>query len=179
MVVESVSTERAAGSAGGEIPGPEDDSEGFDLIERDHLRRRFVPDFEWLAFPEPSPRNRLTVPLSRARVALISTAGAHLPEQRPMGPGGDLPRIPVDAREIRLSHAGYHTRRASLDPEVVFPVGTLRALVQAGFIGGLAPTALSTMGYIPRGERVLERLVLPNVELLRSEDVDLALLVPA
>jgi hypothetical protein len=61
----------------------------------------------------------------------------------------------------------------------VFPVGTLRALVEAGSIGSVAPTAVSTMGYIPRGERVLERLVPPTVDLLRSEEVDLALLVPA
>jgi hypothetical protein len=164
----------------GPIPElPEDDSEGFDLIERDYIRRKLVPDFEWLAFTRPSPRNRLSVPLSRARVALISTAGAHLPEQRPMGPGGDLRLIPIDAPRIRLSHVGYDTERASRDPEVVFPVGTLRALVEAGSIGSVAPTAVSTMGYIPRGERVLERLVPPTVDLLRSEEVDLALLVPA
>jgi len=160
-------------------PSFEDDSLGFDLIERAYIRGELVPDFEWLDFAEPSPRNRPLVPLPEARVALVSTAGAHLPNQRPMGAGGDLRMVPVDAPEIVLSHEGYDIERAAKDPEVVFPVRTLRALADGGFIGSLAPTAVSTMGYVPRGQRVLERLVLPTIERLRSEEVDLALLVPA
>lgn len=166
-------------TAASDEPTLEDDSAGFDLIEQAYIREQLVPDFEWLDFAEPSPRNRLPVPLAEARVALVSTAGAHLPGQRAMGPGGHLQMIPVDAPEILLSHDGYDTERAARDPEVVFPVRTLRALADSGFIGSLAPTAISTMGYIPRGERVLERLVPGTMDRLRSEAVDLALLVPA
>lgn len=162
-----------------EEPTLEDDSAGFDLTERAYIRAELVPHFEWLDFALPSPRTRLLIPLAEARVALVSTAGAHLPDQRPMGPGGQLRMIPVDAPEIVLSHEGYDVERATKDPEVVFPVRTLRALADVGFIGSLAPTAVSTMGYVPRGRRVLERLVPPTIDRLRSEEVDLALLVPA
>lgn len=170
--------EPRAGDEPGE-PSFEDDSVGFDLIERAHIREELVPDFEWLGFAHPSPLNRLRVPLAKARVGLVSTAGAHLPDQRRMGAGGGLRMIPVDAPEIVLSHEGYDIERAAKDPEVVFPVRTLRALADAGLIGSLAPTAVSTMGYIPRGRRVLERLVPATIDRLRSEEVDLALLVPA
>jgi hypothetical protein len=157
----------------------QDDSEGFDRIERAYIRSELVPDFEWLDFDRPSPRNPLRVPLCDARVALITTAGAHLPTQRPMGPGGRARMVPVDAGDIVLSHEGYDVERAITDPEVVYPVRTLTALAEAGFIGSLAPTAISTMGYCPDGRLVLERSVPPMVDRLRSEEVDLALLVPA
>lgn len=157
----------------------EDDSAGFDLVERAHIRKNLVHDFEWIDVAEASPRNRLRMPLAKARVGLVSTAGAHLPDQRRMGPGGDVRMVPVDAREILLSHGGYDTDRASRDPEVVLPVRSLQRLADDRFIGSLAPTAISTMGYVPRGERILERVVPPAIERLRSEEVDLALLVPA
>jgi D-proline reductase (dithiol) PrdB len=160
-------------------PSFEDDSAGFDLIEREYIREELVPDFEWLDFATPSPRNRLPVPLAQARVALVATAGAHLPDQRRMGAGGDVRMISIDAPEIVLSHEGYDIGRAARDPEVVYPVRTLRALADAGVIGSLAPTAVSTMGYVPRGRRVLERVVPATIDRLRSEEVDLALLVPA
>jgi hypothetical protein len=157
----------------------EEDSLGFDLVERAYVRENLVPDFEWVDHRRPSPRNRLARPLAQARVGLVSTAGAHLPDHRRMGAGGDVRMIPADAPRVALSHGGYDTERSSKDPEVVFPVRTLERLAEAGFIGPLAPTAVSTMGYIPRGERVLERVVPAAVETLRSEAVDLALLVPA
>ncbi len=96
-----------------------------------------------------------------------------------MSPRGEVRFVPVDAADIELTHPGYDTERASQDPEVVFPVGALRALEDDGVIGELAPTAVSTMGYIPDGRRVLDELVPQVVECLRNEEVDLALLVPA
>lgn len=54
---------------------------GFAAAERDHVRSRVHPTFEWLVYEQPSPRQRLQSPLERARVALVGTAGAHLPDQ--------------------------------------------------------------------------------------------------
>jgi D-proline reductase (dithiol) PrdB len=159
------------------IPG--DDSAGFDDLERTYVRR-FVPDFEWLSFDQSSPRHPLPVPLTRARVGLVATAGAHLPEQEPMSPTGEIRLIPVDAAGwLQLSHIGYDTARASKDPDVVVPVQALQRLVADGFIGSLAPTIVSSMGFVPRGIDVLERSVPAAVEAPRADHVDLALLVPA
>lgn len=155
-----------------------DDSVGFDDLERDFVRR-FVPDFDWLDFPVPSPRHTLKVPLRGARVALVGSAGAHLPDQEPIPPDGDVRLIPNDAVDLRLAHVGYDTERASKDPDVVFPLRALHRLVAEGTIGSVAPTAVSTMGFVPDGHRVLEHTVPATVEVLRREEVDLALLVPA
>ncbi len=111
----------------------------FDEVERLHLRKRLAPDFEWLDFDQPSPRNLPAVPLRDARIGLVVTAGVHLPDQRP-------------ARTIgEVRHA----------------------------IGSVAAVVASTMGYIPRALNVLERVVPPVVASLVSQQVDLALLVPA
>lgn len=151
----------------------------FDEVERLHLRKRLVPDFEWLDFDQPSPRNALGAPLRDARVGLVVTGGVHLPDQRPARRIGEVRLVPLAASKVRLSHGGYDTERASQDPDVVFPVRTLLRLAETGSIGSVAPVAASTMGYIPRGVNVLERVVPPVVASLVSQQVDLALLVPA
>lgn len=160
-------------------PIPGDDSAGFDDLERTFVRR-FVPDFDWLPFDAPSPRQVLPLPLSRARVGLVATAGAHLPEQEPMTPTGEVRLIPVtEVGRLRLTHIGYDTARASRDPEVVVPVRSLQRMAESGFIGSVASTIVSGMGFVPRGVDVLERSVPAAVAALRADEVDLALLVPA
>lgn len=157
----------------------DDDSIGFAERERVHVRKRFVPDFEWVTFEHPSRHNLLTVPLSKARVALIGTAGAHGSEQDPMSPMGELRVLSIDAEDLVLTHPGYDTQRASEDPNVVFPTQTLQMLAAEGFIGSVAATSISTMGFIPVGRRVIEKLVPAVVAELKKEGADLALLVPA
>lgn len=159
-------------------PRFQDDSRGFAEIERAHVRK-FVPDFEWLRLSDPSLRNPLPVPLREARIALIGTAGAHLPAEPAMSTRGEIRFIPSTSAKIDFTHPGFDTERAALDPEVVFPLQTVRRLVEDGFVGDLAATAISTMGFIPDGARVLEHLVPEVVTRLRDEEVHLALLVPA
>jgi hypothetical protein len=156
-----------------------DDSGDFAEIERRFVREVVgVADFEWVAFDEPSPRNPLAVPFSEATVTLVSTAGAHLPGDRPLGAGGDAALLAADA-EVQLSHVGYDTERAMGDLDVVYPVRTLQRLVDEKFIGALAPTVISTMGFVPDGRRLLERAVPAAIERIHDEQADLALLVPA
>jgi Glycine/sarcosine/betaine reductase selenoprotein B (GRDB) len=151
----------------------------FDEVERLHLRKRLVPDFEWLDFDQPSPRNTLPTPVRDARVGLVVTGGVHLPDQRPARTIGEVRHVPLAASQVRLTHGGYDTERASVDPDVVFPVRTLLRLAETGAIGAVAPVAASTMGYIPRAVNVLDRVVPPVVASLVSQQVDLAFLVPA
>jgi D-proline reductase (dithiol) PrdB len=160
-----------------DVPASADDA-GFLELEQDVVRR-FVATFSWLRFDRPSPRNPLPRRLSDCRIGLIATAGAHLPDQRPMGPKGEIRPIPLGSPEVRLSHPGYDTDRAGQDPEVVFPQQTLMDLAAEGTIGSVAPTLISSMGFIPDGKRVLGRTAPEAVSQLRAADVDLALLVPA
>jgi D-proline reductase (dithiol) PrdB len=156
-----------------------DDSADFAEIERRFVREVVgVADFEWVAFDDPSSRTPLAVPLSSATVTLVSTAGAHLPGDRPLSAGGHATLVPADA-DVQLSHVGYDTDRAMADLDVVYPVRTLQRLVEDGFIGALAPTVISTMGFVPEGRRLFERAVPAAVERIHDEQAHLALLVPA
>lgn len=171
------------GPAGADSPSMHgdlgDDSQHFAEAERRHVREVVgVPDFEWVDFDEPSPRNPLPVPLSEATVTLVSTAGAHLVGTRPLGAGGHAALLPADA-DVQLTHGGYDTERAAQDPDVVYPVRTLQRLADDGFIGALAPTVVSTMGFVPSGRRLFERAVPDAVERIHDEQAHLALLVPA
>ncbi|HEX9051983.1 MAG TPA: glycine/sarcosine/betaine reductase selenoprotein B family protein [Anaeromyxobacter sp.] len=157
----------------------------FADVERDYLRARALPDFEFESYGEPSRLNLLTRPVSKAVVALVVTAGAYLgEEQRPFlrRKEGDpsFRELPgdVDPTRIALSHVGYDTRRAMEDVDVVFPLRALRTLERDGRIGASAPRHYSFMGYAietgalrDSGREVARRL--------RSDGVDLALLVPS
>lgn len=162
-----------------EPPRLADDSIGFAEVERAHVRKRFVPDFEWVLFDSPSRRNLLPLQLTKARVGLVGTAGAHRSGEAPLSPTGEVSILPIDAADLVFSHPGYDTQRATDDPEVVYPLQTLQMLASEGFIGSVAATSVSTMGYIPDGRRVIEHLVPAVVKELTKEDIDLALLVPA
>jgi hypothetical protein len=155
-----------------------DDSTGFDVLERRYVRR-ILPDFDWLSFDTPSPRRPLPAPLRHARVGLVVTAGAHLPDQPAFAMDGEVRFLDADRDDFVLTHIGYDTGRAMSDPSVVVPVRPLQRLVRAGVIGSLAPTVISTMGLVPRGMDVLERSAPAAAERLSEEEVDLALLVPA
>ncbi|MDP9441531.1 MAG: hypothetical protein M3P34_04985 [Actinomycetota bacterium] len=65
------------------------------------------------------------------------------------------------------------------DPDVVYPIRRLSALAEAGYIGSLVPTAISTMGFVPDGRRLLTRAVPVVLERMLDEQAHLALLVPA
>lgn len=161
-----------------EVVFADDDSRDFPDTERDYVRARHKPDFDWIRFAAPSPRNRLTVPLNQARVGLVSTAGAHLPGERPIRPSGPPRVVPLD-EEIVFHHIGFDTKRASEDPEVVWPARALRALADAGFVGSVSGQGVSMMGGVLDGREVTSRHVPGTVEAFRRDHVDLALLVPA
>ncbi len=156
----------------------EDDSRGFAEVERDHLRKDWLPDFEWLSRDAPSPRNPLRVPLGEARVGLVDTSGAHVVGTPPVGASGRAALLPVDA-EITFTHPGFDVERSLRDPETVHPVRTLQRLAEQGVIGELAPTAVSVMGGVLIGQRIVDRGVPAAVQAMRDQQVDLALLVPA
>lgn len=156
---------------------------GFAQIEYDYVRERVYAPFDWTTFDQPSPRRRLQRPLERSRVALVATAGAHLPSQPAfdLGRDGDSSyrELPADAEELRFAHVGYDTRRAREDPDIVFPLSLLRRLAGEGEIGELAPRAFSFMGYIPETEPLLNQTGPEVAAKLLADAVDLVLLVPS
>ncbi len=161
------------------------DGVDFAALERDFVRARINPEFTWRAYDAFSPLNPLAVPLRSARVAFVTTAGAHLPDQDPFdlaAPAGDpsYRAFPVATplAELALSHRGYDTRRAGADKNVVLPLDHLRAAAAAGRIGGLTPTVHSFMGYIADTAPLLGESAPAVAARLRDEGADLVLLAP-
>lgn len=81
--------------------------------------------------------------LSKCVVALVTAAGVHLQDQEPFpteDPGDVSYRaIPAarEASQLRIAHHHYDHGVADGDPNIVFPIDTLRELAEEGFIGGV------------------------------------------
>jgi D-proline reductase (dithiol) PrdB len=84
----------------------------------------------------------------------------------------------VHTADLRATHFAYDVTDARRDPNVVFPIDTLRGLEQEGFIGALAPYAYTFMGGIYSARRVREELAPQLTERLRAAQVDAVLFVP-
>jgi D-proline reductase (dithiol) PrdB len=115
-------------------------------------------------------------------VALIASGGIYRHGQTAFHSKDDtsLRLIPTDVRteDLRTSHFAYDQTDARKDPNVVFPIDTLRGLAREGFIGGLTEHAFTFMGGIYSSRRVREEVAPAITERLVAERADLALLVP-
>ncbi len=154
---------------------------GFAERERARVRASFFPTFEWVDNAQPSRRNRMRVPLARARIGLISTSGAYAAGQARFSQGteGDGSHRTFGLSEpVRFSHGGYDTRRAYRDPEVVLPRRTLAALADEGVLGSVSDRVFALMGYIPDTSLLLSETAPEVAQGLIADGVDLALLVP-
>lgn len=87
--------------------------------------------------------------LSNAIVTLVSATGVFLADQEPFpaeDPGDTTYRlIPAEAPldSMRIVHGHYDHSEADADPNIVFPLDTLRELAAEGFIGGVNPNHFS------------------------------------
>ena len=156
-------------------------------VEKDFVRCKVLPDFEWTGFEEATEPHPLAKPMTECKVALVVTAGAYLRDSQERFDvrntlGDDSFRIiPGDAapEEIALAHPGYDTKRAMQDLDTVFPYRLLSKLAAQGVIGAAAQRHFSFMGYVPRTERLLWKNAPRVGRLLRDDGVDLAILVPS
>jgi len=124
-------------------------------------------------------------PLSEARVALVTTAGAHLDDQPPFHTetvaGDHSWRIisdDADLTHLEFSHTHYDTSSAVLDPNVVFPLDRLHEVVDSGRIGGTSPIHIGMMGFNPDPRPIIDVTGPAVASLLIDAEVDLAILVP-
>jgi D-proline reductase (dithiol) PrdB len=101
----------------------------------------------------------LAVPLSAARIALLSTTGLSCPPDppfdmeteraNPMWGDPSWRRIPASATaaDVEVNHLHVDTSYAKRDLNVVLPLERLAELVAAGEVGSMAPTHYSVMGF--------------------------------
>ena len=127
------------------------------------------------------PWSPLQRPLREATVALVTTSGVHLRDDRPFKLSSDatfrvIPRT-AEAGDLAITHQAYDRTDALRDINLVFPLQRLRELEAEGVIGRVADRHYG-FGLTGQGAE----LVAPGREigrLLKRDHVDLALFVPA
>lgn len=122
-------------------------------------------------------------PLSKSRLALVTTGGVHLPEDTRFDiddPAGDSSyrQIPASATELTWTHAYYAPGREG-DLDTVFPLWTLRNLVEEGIVGELNERHFSFMGAIHDPAPLVEDTAPEVAAKLAADGVDAVLLTPS
>jgi len=139
----------------------------------------------------PIPWTPVTRPLSESKVALLSTAGLSMKGDPPFDmemerknpvrgdPSWRALRADASSASIEANHLHIDTGYILRDLNVALPLEPLRALVEQGLVGALAPTHYSTMGFQGNDTSVLETKSAPEIAArMKGEQVDLALLAP-
>jgi D-proline reductase (dithiol) PrdB len=146
-----------------------------DQLIRAAAERYPVPTFDSTPFVQPPP-------LAAARVAIVTTAALHAPDQPPIYGGDHSFRVLESVDELVLGQGSPNFDRSGwlLDPNVVLPVDRLRELAAAGVIGSVAPRQLAFAGNQP--DETLATIGLDSgpaaARLLRADGVDVVLLTP-
>jgi D-proline reductase (dithiol) PrdB len=120
-------------------------------------------------------------PLSKRRVAIITTAGLHRRGDSPFGVGAaDYRIIPaeISANELVMSHISTNYDRSGFqqDWNVVFPMDRLRELVGEKVIGSVANYHYSFMGATDPVR--MEATARSLARIMKNDGVDAVLLVP-
>ena len=129
-------------------------------------------------------------PLNESTVAMLSSAGLALADDRPFDQEGERRNpwwgdpsfrvIPRDAceRDVRVYHLHIDNRHTEQDLNCALPLTRLQELEQAGDIGRSAPSHYSTMGYLLDPTELLEKSTPEMIRHMQDEEVDVVLLAP-
>lgn len=134
-----------------------------------------VPDFDGTPFVRPPD-------LAEARVAIVTTAALHSPDQSPLNGGDQSFRVLESGDRLILGHGSPNFDRSGwlIDTNVILPVDRLRELADEGWIGSVAPRHLAFAGNQP--DHTMTTISLDTgpaaAELLRRDGVDVALITP-
>lgn len=132
---------------------------------------------------DASPVTALSVPVSRARVGLVTSAGLNLRSQEPFrreDPSFRVLPAGTPEADILQSHSsiGFDRTAAARDLNVSYPVDRLRELVEQGIIGDLGPRFVSFMGAQTDPEATLADSAEQVADLLLADGVDIVVLTP-
>lgn len=155
------------------------------------ITRRMLRTWIEMEKPRPIPFSPLCKPLQRSKVALISSAGIAMKDDRPFNQEGErqnpwwgdpsyrvLPNTATET-DTNLYHLHIDPRPALQDLNCLFPLGRLKELEELGEIGASAEQHFSMMGYILQPETLLKETVPAMIHDLRAERADVVVLVPA
>lgn len=148
--------------------------------------RAFLKVYPWRRI-DPVPWIKLSRPLNQCKVALVSSAGFVLPDQKPFDDtikGGDwsFREIPSTSlvSELRDAHRSesFDHQGMLADPNLVFPLDRFRELKARGRIGDFNPRSFSFMGSITAPGRLIKETAPRAAQLLVEDKVHAVLLVP-
>ncbi|MBI4591428.1 MAG: hypothetical protein HY725_21585 [Candidatus Rokubacteria bacterium] len=151
-------------------------------------QHQYAPAFKtypWPAFRE-APWTPVGKPVAQSAAAVVTTGGLYRPGVDPAFDGaaleGDwgfraLPRD-VDLRGLAIAHPHFPHEVAEADMNTIFPLERLVELEAAGVIGRLAPTHYSTMGYVTRAADLAAGTAPGIASRMKTEGVDVALVIP-
>ena len=122
------------------------------------------------------------VPLSQARVAIVTTAGLRADGEAVWGVGQGFVVLDGNDRSLTLAQASPNFDRTgiAIDLNVVYPVDRLAELAERGMIGSVAARHVSFMG--AQVDHTLTTMRLDTgpaaAQLLKDDGVDVVLLTP-
>ncbi len=125
--------------------------------------------------------------LNQCRVALITTAGLHLQEQKPYDDriiGGDCSyrEIPntIETHVLVLGHRSkaFDASGTESDINLVLPLDRFRELETEGKIGSLNDRHFSFMGSITKPKPLIQKTAPEVGKMLKADGVDVAFLTP-
>jgi len=155
-----------------------------DYIQRtkDQYAALGYPPYQWVHNDAAPPFTPLRKPLRECRVGLIASGGIYQHGQIAFHFKDDFSYREIDAdtpnADLRATHFAYDLTDARRDPNVVFPLETLRVCQREGLIGSLAPRAYTFMGGIYSSRKVRDILAPALAERVQRDEVDVVLLVP-
>ena len=157
------------------------------MFKLDNLYRFFMKAYPVKSYGGTPPNTPLHKELSRCRVALITTAGLHLPEQKPYDDriiGGDCSyrEVPnaIETQVLALGHRSkaFDASGTESDINLVLPLDRFRELESAGKIGSLNDRHFSFMGSITKPKRLIKETAPEVGQMLEADGVDVAFVTP-
>jgi len=132
------------------------------------------------------PCASLNPPLNKARVALVTTAGLHTPQQKGFDQvtvgDSSFREIPntIATEGLIESHNSNSFDHAGVlaDRNLVFPLDRFRELAERGVIGELNHRHFSFVGSILDPRRLIKETAPEVARLLRADKVDAVFLTP-
>jgi len=155
------------------------------------ITRRMIETWIKMEEPRPIPWTSLSKPLCECKVAMISSGGIAMKEDKPFDQDGErqnpwwgdpsfrtIPKT-ASAKDVDIYHLHIKSDYARQDIDCLLPIHRLAELAQSGEIGCVAETHYSIMGYLLQPEEMLEQSIPAIIQQLKDEHVDVVILVPS
>jgi len=155
------------------------------------ITRRTIETWINMEAPRPIPWTPLDKPLSECTVALLSSGGVAMRDDKPFDQEGERRNpwwgdpsfrvVPKSATEkdVEVYYLHLNPAYARQDLNCILPLRRLEAMEVQGEIGRPAASHYSIMGYLLQPEAMLRESIPAIIRRLEEERVDIMVLVPS